>query len=174
MGKVLSEGELVFDFSAAIKSDQFDDEDTHKLSHCMKAVDFIVEWDNEFWFVEVKDPSNSKIPSEIRRNELKKFIANIDNETIFSNELGPKIKDSFLYLHLSKKLPPKPMKYLVLLAIGNLDHGLLLRSMDGLKRSSCLLGPDNSAWKNHYVEEALVFNEQTWNENLKQCPVTRK
>jgi hypothetical protein len=173
MGKVLSEGELVFDFSAAINSDQFDDKDTHKLSHCMKAVDFIVEWDNEFWFVEVKDPSNSKIPSEIRRNELKKFIAKINNETLFSNELGPKIKDSFLYLHLSKKLPSKPMKYLVLLAIGNLDPALLLRSMEDLKRSSCLLGPGNSAWENHYVEEALVFNEQTWNEKLKKCPVKR-
>lgn len=65
------------------------------------------------------------------------------------------------------------MKYLVLLAIGNLDHALLLRSMEDLKRSSCLLGPGNSAWENHYVEEALVFNEQTWNEKLKQCPVTR-
>ena len=129
----------------------------------MKTVDFIVEWDNEFWFVAVKDPSDSRIPSEIRRNELKKFIAKINNETLFSNELGPKIKDSFLYLHLSKKLPSKPMKYLVLLAIENLDPSLLLRAMEDLKRSSCLLGPDNSVWKNHYVEEALVFNEQTWN-----------
>lgn len=173
MGKVLSEGELVFDFSAAIKSDRFDDEDTHKMSHCMKAVDFIVEWDNEFWFVEVKDPSNSKIPSGIKRDKLEDFIAKMDNETLFSNELGPKIKDSFLYLHLTKRLQPKPMKYLVLLAIGNLDPGLLLRSTEGVIRSSCLSGPDNSGWENPYVEKVIVLNEQTWNKILKQCPVKR-
>lgn len=171
--RVLKEGELVFDFSAATTADQFDDENTHKLSHCMKAVDFIVEWVNEFWFIEVKDPSNSKIPSEFKREKLREFIAKIDNETLFSNELGPKIKDSFLYLYLSQRLPPKPMKYFVLIAIGNLDHGLLLRAMEGLKRSSCLLGPDNSAWQNQYVEDALVFNLETWNEKLKQCPVKR-
>lgn len=173
MGKELREGDLLFDFSAAIMADQFDDEATHKLSHCMKAVDFIVEWKHEFWFVEVKDPSNSKIPSAIKRDKLKKFIAKIDNETLFSNELGPKIKDSFLYLHLSKRLPPKPMRYLVLLAIGNLDAALLLRSMEGVKRSSCFLGPDKGKWKNPYLEEVMVFNEQTWNEKLKQCPVKR-
>ena len=48
MSKVLQEGDLVFDFSAAIVSDQFDDPSTHKLAHCMKAVDFIVEWEHEF------------------------------------------------------------------------------------------------------------------------------
>lgn len=173
MGKELREGDLLFDFSAAIMADQFDDEATHKLSHCMKAVDFIVEWEHEFWFVEVKDPSNSKIPSGIKRDKLKEFIAKIDNEILFSNELGPKIKDSFLYLHLSKRLPPKPLRYLVLLAIGNLDAALLLRSMEGVKRSSCLLGPDKRKWKNPYLEEVMVFSEQTWNEKLKQCPVKR-
>jgi hypothetical protein len=173
MGKVLSEGDLVFDFSAAIVSDQFDDEATHKLSHCMKAVDFIVEWEYEFWFVEVKDPSNSKIPSGIKRDKLKDFISKIDNKTLFSDELGPKIKDSFLYLHLSGRLPPKPIKYLVLLAIETLDPALLLRSMEGVKRSSCFLGPDKGKWKNPYLEEVMVFNEQTWNEKLKQCPVKR-
>lgn len=173
MGKVLSEGDLVFDFSAAMMSNQFDNEATHKLSHCMKAVDFIVEWEHEFWFVEVKDPSNSEIPSGIRRDKLKEFIAKIDNETLFSNELGPKIKDSFLYLHLGGRLPPKPIKYLVLLAIGTLDPALLLRSMECVKRSSCFLGRDKGKWKNPYLEEVMVFNEQTWNEKLNHCPVKR-
>lgn len=173
MGNVLTEGDLVFDFSAAMISDQFDDEATHKLSHCMKAVDFIVEWEREFWFVEVKDPSNSKIPSEIKQNKLREFNAKIGNETLFSNELGPKVKDSFLYLHLSGRLPVKPIKYLVLIAIGNPDPALLLKAIESLKRSSCFLGPDKDGWKNSYLEEVMVFSEQTWNEKLKQCPVKR-
>ena len=75
MGEMLTEGDLEFDFSAAILSERFDHPDTHKLSHCMKAVDFIVEWDREFWFVEVKNPSNSSIPPEIKRDKLNDFIS---------------------------------------------------------------------------------------------------
>ncbi len=44
---VLTEEELEFDFSAAIRATRFDDEN-HKMNHCMKAVDFLVEWDEEF------------------------------------------------------------------------------------------------------------------------------
>lgn len=172
MSKVLKEGQLVFDFTAALSAEHLDEE-AGKMAHCMKAADFVVEWPDDFWFVEVKDPSNSKIPREFRDQRLEAFMVKINNETLFSNELGPKIKDSFLYLHLCKKLPSKPMKYMVLLAIGNPDPGLLLASMDALKLSSCLLGPDRSAWDNNYLEDVLVFNELTWNESLKQCPVKR-
>ena len=67
----------------------------------------------------------------------------------------------------------KPIKYLVLIAIGTPDPALMLRAMECLKRSSCFLGPDKGKWKNPYLEEVMVFNEQTWNEKLKQCPVKR-
>jgi hypothetical protein len=174
MGEMLTEGDLEFDFSAAILSEQFDNPETHKLSHCMKAVDFIVEWDREFWFVEVKNPSKSSIPPEMKRDKLNDFISKVNNETLFSNELGPKVKDSFLYLHLSDRLPEKPIKYLVLIAIGTPDPALLLRATECLKRSSCLPGPERGKWKKPYLDGIMVFNEQTWNERLKQCPVSRK
>ena len=172
MGKVLIEKELRFDFTAAIESDQFDD-DSHGMTHCMKPVDFIVEWPEDYWFVEVKDPMNSKIPEKYKDKKLREFIGKMKNQKLFSNELGPKAKDSFLYLHLSDKLPEKPIKYIVLIALENFDHGLLVSSMDHLRRSCCILGPNNSTWPNRYIKNALIFNEKTWNEKLTQCPVMR-
>ena len=69
MGEILIEKELEFDFRDALNAIQFDGYD-HKMSHCMKAVDFLVEWDDEFWFVEVKDHSASTIPNQLRGREL--------------------------------------------------------------------------------------------------------
>lgn len=57
MGDILTERTLEFDFSSADRAVRFDGE-THRMSHCMKSVDFLVEWSDEFWFVEVKDPSD--------------------------------------------------------------------------------------------------------------------
>ena len=172
MGKVLNEGESIFDFTAAIRSEKFDDEN-HRMSHCMKSVDFIVEWADDFWFVEVKDPLDSKIPETHKKGRLKEFIGKMKSQILFSNELGPKAKDSFLYLHLGDRLPEKPIKYIVLIALGAIDPGLLISSMDRLRRSCCILGPDNSAWPNKYIENTLIFNEETWNDKLVQCPVSR-
>ena len=173
MGSVLIEKELEFNFTSAIKAIHFDKED-HKMSHCMKAVDFLVEWPDEFWFVEVKDPAETKIPKKYKKQELQNFLKKMKKEKLFSQELGPKLKDSFLYLHLSKKLPDKTLKYFVLLAIGTLDYALQATSIDHLKRYTCLLGPDNSEWPNQYIDAVAIFNEDTWNKKLNQCPVTRK
>ncbi len=170
---VLIEEELEFDFSAAIRATRFDDEN-HKMSHCMKAVDFLVEWDEEFWFVEVKDPSSLKIPNEYRIQNLQKFIHKMRNETLFAHELGPKLKDTFLYLYLRKRLPEKKLKYIVLIAVESLDSALLVNSMEHLKHYACLMGPDNSHWHKKYVDGVVIYNEKIWNEKLNKCPVNRK
>ncbi len=173
MGAVLIENELEFDFREAVNAIRFDDEN-HKMAHCMKAVDFLVEWDDEFWFVEVKDPSSLQIPNQYRAKNLGKFIDKMKNETLFAHELGPKLKDTFLYLHLSKRLPEKILKYVVLIAIESLDSALLVHSMDHLKRYSCLMGPDNSHWADQYIDGVAIYNEKTWNQKLAKCPVNRK
>ncbi len=173
MGEILAEDELEFDFSDALNAIRFDGID-HRMSHCMKAVDFLVEWADEFWFVEVKDPSASSIPGRYKSRQLLSFIAKMKNKTLFSGELGPKLKDSFLYRHLQDALPDKTLKYYVLLAIESFDAALLVSSIDNLRRCTCLLGPDNSAWKNKYIDDVAVFNEKTWNEKLVHCPVRRR
>ncbi|KPA17645.1 hypothetical protein MHK_002179 [Candidatus Magnetomorum sp. HK-1] len=83
MGNLLIENDLEFDFRAAISAVRFDDEN-HKMSHCMKAVDFLVEWDKEFWLLEVKDPSSREIPNKFKDKELREFINKMRNQTLFA------------------------------------------------------------------------------------------
>ena len=45
--KMPIEGELMFDFSSAKNVWDFDESGNHKMSHCMKAVDFMIKWRDE-------------------------------------------------------------------------------------------------------------------------------
>lgn len=174
MSEVLREGELEFDFRKAIRAERFDAEHSHRMSHCMKAVDFLVEWPDALWFVEVKDPSQSTIPDDVFGKELKRFITRLTQKKLFHEDLGPKGKDTFLYLHLMNNLPAKPIKYFVLIAIDRLDKGLLDVSSLELKQASCLPGPDHGNWAIPYITAAAVFNVGTWNQHLPDCPVHRR
>ncbi|WP_319926544.1 hypothetical protein [Xenorhabdus littoralis] len=52
------EGDLYFDFSKAQSVKKLDAKGTdgHGLSHLLKSVDFVVEWSNQLWLIEIKDP----------------------------------------------------------------------------------------------------------------------
>ena len=52
---LLREGDLEVEFVDANNGRKFDEE--YGLSHCMKAVDFIVEFEDRYLFIEFKDPS---------------------------------------------------------------------------------------------------------------------
>jgi hypothetical protein len=56
-------GELVFDFVGALSAELFDGQ-AHGLSHCMRAVDVIVEYSDRDLFVEVKDPDHTEAKAE--------------------------------------------------------------------------------------------------------------
>ena len=47
---VLTEGDLQIVLTGSVNARKFDDPSTHGLSHCMKAVDFILETDQEIFF----------------------------------------------------------------------------------------------------------------------------
>ena len=61
---ILTEGDLSFTFNGALSAIQFDDGSTHGLTHCMKAVDFVVEFQDYYLFVEVKDPDHPSAQSQ--------------------------------------------------------------------------------------------------------------
>ena len=60
----LSEGTIQITFNGATGGRKFDDGATHGLSHCMKAVDFIVELPERFLFVELR---TQKLPKSQKR-----------------------------------------------------------------------------------------------------------
>lgn len=72
--KELLEGNLKLSVPKEIVARKFDDA-LHGLTHCMKAVDFILDLQDRYIFIELKDPEN---PNSRRANSEKfvdKFIS---------------------------------------------------------------------------------------------------
>lgn len=161
------EGDLRFDFSSAIKWRKFDDP-THGLSHCMKAVDFIVEVEHALLFVEVKDPQH---PSA-KRKDRDEFVKRLQSTKLILENLVPKCRDSFLYEHAFKN-DHKPVKYLVLIALDSLTEADLLNQTDCLRNHLPVDGPPGNHWPRKFVDGCVMMNLSTWEKHFPQFPVAR-
>ena len=165
------EEDLYFDFSKAKSAVKFDSKD-HDLSRLMKAVDYVVEWEDQFWLVEVKDPENSNIPLRYQDKAGRDFFEKIQSKSLIYAELFPKFIDSLIYLGLDRGIPSKPMYFLTLIGLSSLVpaqlgalSNKLLQHYDG-----CLKGPTDGWSKGFSVQ---IFNLELWNRAFPQCPVTR-
>ena len=87
-----TEGNLKISFPRSMKAERFDDPKTHGLTHCMKAVDFIVEKANFTLFIELKDPDHPQAKEKNMKAFIKKFSSGSLDE-----ELKYKYRDTFLY-----------------------------------------------------------------------------
>lgn len=152
----LTEGELEFDFPGAIQAVQFDD-GGHGLSHCMKAVDFIVELADRYLFVEVKDPANSKATAEAQAG----FVATLTSGALCKALTG-KLRDSLLYRWAEDRLD-KDVYYLVLLELPQPhDPAHYVTITDALKRDLPLNNVPAS-WTKPLVKGAAVLDMAKWN-----------
>ena len=158
---ILSEEDLEFDFPDAIDAIKFDD-CNHAMSHCMKAVDFIVELREYYLFVEVKDPSHPKALIE----NVEKFKAKVTNGKL-TEDIVKKFRDSFIYRWAENRLA-KPIHFISLIT---LEEGLLKNFQDGLHRSLPFVGP--SRWSRQITKSCLVVNITAWNRNFPRWPVHR-
>lgn len=161
---VLTEGNLQLTVDGAAKARKFDDAN-HGLSHCMKAVDFIIELRDRYLFVEFKDPQALDVPAEKRDEFIQEFQSGKLDET-----LKYKYRDSFLYEWAIGRAD-KPVDYLVLIALDSLTEPLLLRRQRDLERKLPLQGP--RPWPRPIVRVCGVFNIATWNRHFPQYPVER-
>ena len=60
---VLTESDLQITINDnVVNARRFDDRPNHGLSHCMSAVDFIVELAESYLFIEIKDPQAPQVP----------------------------------------------------------------------------------------------------------------
>lgn len=161
-----SEGDLQISFPSGLKVYKFDGED-HGLSHCMKAVDFIVDDNDSYLFIEFKDPENP----QARSGNIKKFYQEFFSRSL-CEALKQKYRDSFLY-HWALAQPEKPIYYYVLVAIESLTAPALLSCTDDLKRMLPLYGPKTGRWRRSIVARCAVFNIAAWNHYLYQFPIRR-
>ena len=164
---VLREGNLQITINNAIEARKFDDDAGHGLSHCMKAVDFVVELPDRYLFIEVKDPQAPQAPSEAGNQFIQRFQSGQIDE-----DFKYKYRDSFLYEWAAGRAD-KPVYYLILIALDILTEPLLLRRKRDMERKLPLHVPASVPWLRPIVEGCGVFTIDSWNRNLPKYPVSR-
>ena len=162
----LTEGNIRITLPAGTTCRKFDSS-SHGLSHCMKAVDFVVELSDRVLFVEIKDPQN---PHAIPANATAFFNRFQSGE--IDEDLKYKYRDSFLYEWASGRTH-KPVHYYVIVAISSLGAPDMLARTEALKRKLPLKGPSSGDWKRGIVADCLVVNIQLWNRYLPNFQATR-
>lgn len=164
---VLAEDDLQITLPAGISGRKFDDESSHGLSHCMKAVDFILELEDRTLFVEFKDPDNPNAKPKDSAAFLKKFMSGA-----IDSDLKTKYRDSWLYEYAEGRAK-KPIYYLVLIGASGLSDADLLTRTDALRRQIPMSGPEDRAWKKPLVAGCAVMNLAAWNKVLDHMPASR-
>ena len=143
---------------------RFDGED-HGLSHCMKAVDFIVELADRIYFIEIKDPDQTA--NEVRRQQ---FSVELSSGKI-DEELKTKFRDTWIYEWAERRIARKPIYYLILIAFEKLT--ICFQPKSGLERKLPTLGPNKENWQRPFVRGCAVFNLAAWNRTFDNMQVRR-
>ncbi len=164
---VLVEGNLQITIQNAISARRFDDPDTHGLSHCMKAVDFVVEFSDYYLFIEIKDPQHPDAPERETNRFARSFLSGeLDDDLRF------KYRDSLLYKWAEERAD-KPVDYLVLIALDRLGPSDLLDRQEELQRILPLQRPGPQPWPRPLVRSCGVFNIESWNRSFPALRVSR-
>lgn len=164
---VLAEDDLQITLPQGIAGRKFDDEANHGLSHCMKAVDFIVELVDRTYFIEFKDPENPNAKPKDGAAFLKKFMSGA-----IDSDLKTKYRDSWLYEYAEGRVQ-KPIYYLVLIGASTLSDAELITRTDALKRLLPMNGPADRPWTYPFVAGCAVMNLAAWNKVLAHIPASR-
>ena len=161
------EGDLRIEIRGVVHAWKFDEPSSHGLSHCMKAVDFIVERPDCYQFIEFKDP---QAPGA-KRQRQQTFVQRFQSGEI-DEDLKYKCRDTFLYEWASGRAA-KPIHYLILVALSTLTTSELGRRTDALRTKLPLQRSKPSPWRRPFVQSCNVFNLDTWNQFNLDLPVSR-
>jgi hypothetical protein len=160
------EEDLQMEIKGVVDARKFDDS-SHGLSHCMKAVDFIVEHPNRYLFIEFKDPQDPSIPAQ----NQSQFVQNFQRGKI-DEDLKYKYRDSFLYEWAAGRVD-KPVDYLILIALDSLTVTELGTRTVELQRKLPLQMPKSGSWIRPLVRSCTVFNIAAWNRKFSDLTITR-
>lgn len=155
-----------FNFPNAIELFKFDEKDKSKLRYHgapMKGVDVVVEFQDKYLFIEVKD-FHDQDEYNVLETPLTKDDRDKKNKclTHLKEILKYKLRDSFLYRNLEGKTD-KPIHYICLL---NFDSGLNLHLQKTLAHDLPVKipkGVPNGRWGSHLAVSFQVLNFTSWN-----------
>ena len=161
------EGDLKIEVKGVVDAWKFDEPARHGLSHCMKAVDFIVELPDSYLFIEFKDPQAPGARQQNQQIFFQRFQSGkIDTDFVY------KYRDTFLYEWASGRAA-KPIHFLVLVALNTLTSSELVRRTDALKEKLPLQRSSPGPFQRTFVQSCNVFNLTTWNQYHTDLPVSR-
>jgi hypothetical protein len=163
---VLDEGDLRLHVSDVFEARKFDGP-KHGLSHCMKAVDFIVENDDVAYLIEFKDPDSA----QAQANSVDAFMKEFQSGKLI-DKLVSKFRDTFIYRYATGELD-KPVVYLVLLQSTAIGPAEFSSQTERLKQKLPLHGPKDVPWQRPFVHQCMILNIERWNGLFPNFTVSR-
>lgn len=164
---VFCEGELEFTFGGAWQAEKFDQPGA-SWPKGIAPVDFIAEGQAELVLMEVKDPSASAIPAKNRQD----FIAKMQTKELIYEELVPKARSSYGFLHLMAR-DTKPMRYVVVIGTETLSIQPILLMHLTTRLRARLMQETNTAWKRQYISNCSVVSVADLGKALSGCSASR-
>lgn len=130
-----------------------------------------LERENDILLVEIKDPSHSRSQEQDRKN----YKNRLKNNSILTQELTPKARDSYLYLHLMER-DNKPFKYIVLLGLDAFDSEFQKVLMSNFKDRllADIRNESFEAWKRKHIDDCIVLSLESWNQTFPEWLLRRE
>lgn len=161
----VTEGRLIFTFPC-LTFEKADEPQTNGLG----GVDFVVELEDMFLFIEVKDIQNPKTPqSEIDRWKTK---LNHSKDNPFLIEVGGKFKDTIIRRWGREMTFDKPIYYIVLLEFDELDSRLKTKLTSDLAgQLPTSVNRIDGFVRNIKIRGREVLNISDWREKYSIFPI---
>lgn len=156
------DGDLLFDFPDAVFQESFDNSANFGTA-TIQPVDFIIDFEEYYLFVEVKDPDN---PVAANENAILEKLR--DGRLI--NKLAGKYRDSRFFFEFQRR-PVKKVFYVVLLSWSRLDDAILLAKTDELKRA---IPFSHSSYLSPCLDQCVILNLQQFRNRFGGGCVWRK
>ena len=161
--------DLEFSFPDDLNWEDLDKQNV-KMPVKMKFVDLIIERESDLLLVEVKDPSHADSPLK----EQQKYLKRLKDNSILTQELTPKARDSYTFMHLMNR-DSKPIKYIVLLGMdafeADTQKGVLFGFKDRLLTD--IRCEASTPWKREHIKDCIVLSVEGWNQYFSQWPLRR-
>lgn len=163
------DADLEFSLPEELACDELDRQGV-KLPVQMKFVDLVIERDEDILLVEIKDPSNKKVPDAERASYFKR----LSDRSILTQELTPKARSSYTFLHLMER-DAKPFKYVVLLGLDAFDPADQRALLTGFKDRllADIRCETDTPWRRQHIADCVVLSVDIWNKTFADWPVTR-
>ncbi len=169
--KIVTTDGFAFRFEDAIDAFVFDQTDPASSTFHgapMKAVDIVVEFEECYVYVELKDYEDPAADTTQNVADEEKENKRQDHFKWLKDYLKYKFRDSYLYRHAEGKVD-KPVHYVCLITF---DNALNSRMQKALKQE-LPVGRASHRWLRDLATSCQVVNLDKWNKNFPQWPVAR-